>query len=131
VCDEVISIEIVGDVVERQELLNGNQTVAFEGASADGAWMLSGTLTWNRGLEAGAEEGDLTLANGPDEVFCSLTTASIQPAEDVGAAYRIAAEYDIDGGAGRFAAASGRLSLHATLEGDAVLARIEVAITGA
>jgi hypothetical protein len=113
-----ISIVVGADVVERQELLNGNVTVTFEGESADGAWTLSGSLTWNRGLEAGAEEGDLTLAGPPGDLFLSLVEASVGSAEDADAAYRLHADYEADGGTGAFSSARGSVRLEGALAAD-------------
>ena len=57
-----LELAFTGDIVERQELLNGAETATLEGATADGAWTLSAVVTWNIGLEANTGEGDITLA---------------------------------------------------------------------
>lgn len=124
--DEPISIEFSGDIVERQELLNGSVTVTFEATSEDGTWTLSGSLTWNRGLEAGSEEGDLSLAGPEGELFASLAEATVVPSEDAESAYRVTATYEADGGSGRFAEADARLALEGTLGAELVMARLSI-----
>ncbi|MDP9237214.1 MAG: hypothetical protein M3P30_07445 [Chloroflexota bacterium] len=112
-----LTIEITGDVVEWQELLNGTQILSLDGASADGQWTLSGALSWNIGLRESAGEGDLTLgrANGA-EIFATLTRADVRAVverEVEDADYTMRLEYEIDGGAGEYEGAAGT----ATTEG--------------
>ncbi|MBI2755831.1 MAG: hypothetical protein HYX52_03880 [Chloroflexi bacterium] len=105
-----LRIRCAGDVVEWQELLNGTQLVSIEGASEDGAWTLSGGFSWNIGLREGAAEGDVTLSRGDDEMFASLTSADVTDTSDAPEgdhAFRL--DYDIDGGAGAFDGATGRI----------------------
>jgi hypothetical protein len=112
-----LTIDISGEVVEWQELLNGTQVLSLEGASADGAWTLSGTLSWNIGLRESAGEGDVTLARADGaETFATLTQADVRAVgeRDVeDADYTLRLEYEIDGGAGEYEGAAGT----ATAEG--------------
>jgi hypothetical protein len=114
-----LSIAISGDVVERQELLNGTQTITIEGASEDGAWSLVGSVSWNRGLVDYAGEGDLTLARNGDEIFATLTRVEVSDAADeLAADHLLEAAYDVDGGTGAFAEASGSARCEASLGGE-------------
>jgi hypothetical protein len=123
-----VEIEIAGDVVERQELLNGTQIITLEGASADGAWTLTGGLSWNIGLADTATEGDITLTrNDGAELFATLTTAKIiEAAESAETDYDLALTYDIDGGSGALEHARGDLALTGALTGDQFRLRAHV-----
>lgn len=123
---EAIEVDIGGDVVERQELLNGMQILTLEGASADGAWTLVGGLSWNIGLRALPPEGDITLShdNG-DELFGTLAGGDVREAAAADEAdYTLALEYEVDGGEGAYSGASGRLQVAGMLFGDAFRARV-------
>jgi hypothetical protein len=111
--------EISGDVVERQELLNGTESVTIEGADASGDWALTGIFSWNRGLVDYPGEGDLTLARGEDEVFATLTHASITPATagDDTTDHTFVLAYELDGGQGMFAGAAGTAEARGTIAG--------------
>jgi hypothetical protein len=116
-----LRIDVAGEVVERQELLNGTQSVTLEGTSADGGWTATAALSWNLGLVDFAGEGDLTLVRRDGtEIFATLTAARVaEPtADDPDADHAFAASYDIDGGAGRFAEAAGSAEAAGTLAGD-------------
>jgi hypothetical protein len=122
-----LTIEIAGDVVEWQELLNGTQVLSLEGVSADGAWALSGSLSWNIGLRESSGEGDLTLSRADGaEIFATLTRADVH---DVGereiedADHTMRLEYEIDGGEGEFASATGAATADGVLSGDAFRGR--------
>jgi hypothetical protein len=109
-----LQIEFTGDVVDRQELLNGTQSVDIEAADASGEWSLSGSFSWNRGLIDFAGEGDLTLTRHDGaEIFGTLTRALLTDAAegDVDAQSAFTIDYEIDGGTGAFAGAAG--SAHA------------------
>jgi len=109
-----LELEISGDVVERQELLNGAQMVTLEGASADGAWTLSSIIGWNIGLESNAGEGDLTLARvDGNELYGTVVSARV--AERAGG-FTLALRYEIDGGAGAFDAVAGSARAEVELE---------------
>lgn len=127
---EAIEVDIAGDVVERQELLNGMQILTLEGASEDGAWTLVGGLSWNIGLRALPPEGDITLSHdGGDELFGTLASGEVREAEAADEAdYALALEYDVDGGEGAYAGASGRLRIAGVLFGDAF--RVSARFTG-
>ncbi len=113
-----MEIEISGDIVERQELLNGTRTVTLEGATADGAWVLTSVVSWNLGLVEYAGEGDLTLARGDDEVFATLVRAVVMAADDEEADIALDVEYAIDGGAGGLAEAAGRITAQISLTAE-------------
>jgi hypothetical protein len=105
-----IAIDVAGEVVERQELLNGTETVSLEGESEDGRWAMSGLVTWNIGLVSSAGEGDITLLRDDGgEIFATLVRGDIVDAADGqdDAAHTMRLEYEIDGGTGAFASAAG------------------------
>jgi hypothetical protein len=116
-----LRIEIVGEIVERQELLNGTMTIALEGADASGDWTLAGVLSWNRGLVESAGEGDLTLVRRDGaEIFSTLTGATVTDARDDGDAdHQFRAAYEVDGGSGAFEGASGDAEGAGWMTGDA------------
>ncbi len=106
----VIEIDFAGEIVERQELLNGTETVSLEGESGDGRWAMSGLVTWNIGLVSNAGEGDITLSRDDGgEIFGTLVRGDVVDAADGqdDAAHTMKLEYEIDGGAGAFASAAG------------------------
>lgn len=113
-----LEIELRGDVVEWQELLNGTQNVTLQGASGDGTWVMTAELSWNIGLAGTPGEGDITLERRDGaEIFGTLARADVEETaetEEAAAAYRLRLEYDIDAGSGGFETAHGR----ATAEGE-------------
>jgi hypothetical protein len=116
-----LHIEMTGEVVERQELLNGTQSVTLEGADAGGVWALVAGLSWNVGLVDYVGEGDLALTRADGaEIFATLAHAAVVATqdsdEDADHAFRLT--YEIDGGAGTFADASGAASAEGSLAGD-------------
>jgi hypothetical protein len=113
-----IEIQASGDVVERTELLNGTVTIAIEGASPDGAWTVSGVVSWNRGLVDYAGEGDISLSRDEDELFASLTSATIDQSAAEEGDVHLRVRYEIDGGAGRFDAASGSIAGEIRVTGE-------------
>ena len=125
-----LEIEIVGDIVERQELLNGTQIITLEGASADGAWTLTAGLSWNIGLTDTATEGDITLTRTDGaELFATLTTANItETAESGEADYDLSLTYEIDGGSGALEEVGGRLQLLGELAGDQFRASLRAGV---
>lgn len=117
-----LRIEITGEVVERQELLNGTQSITIEGADAANEWTIVGAMSWNLGLVDHAGEGDLTLTRADGaEIFATLARADVvdtqEAAEDADHTFRLL--YEIDGGAGAFADAAGSASAEGLLAGDA------------
>jgi len=117
-----LRIEITGDVVEWQELLNGTQIVTLEGASADG-WTLSGSVSWNIRDASAAGEGDITLTcdDGAD-LFGSLVEARVSEIgerEVEEADHAMHLEYEIDGGSGAFEGASGSARAGGRLSAEA------------
>ena len=114
-----LDLEIAGDVVERQELLNGTEILTLEGRSADGAWTFVGGLSWNIGRKAVPAEGDITLTAGDgDEIFGTVAGGGVKDTAVEHADHLLALLYDIDGGTGRFDAASGALHAEGSLHGD-------------
>ena len=116
-----LKVEIEGEIVERQELLNGTQSVSLQGASSDGEWTLSGILSWNLGLVDFAGEGDLNLARRDGaEIFATLTSARVTDAEDDSpdADHAFAAAYDVESGTGAFEGVRGSAEAAGALAGD-------------
>lgn len=110
-------IQANGDVVEREELLNGTQSVTIEGSSDDGEWALAGAVAWNLGLRDFPGEGDLTLVRGDgSEIFAKLTSAAVQESADDGRTLRLV--YEIDGGSGQYDGLEGRIDASGTLTDD-------------
>lgn len=108
-----------GDIVERQELLNGTKTVTIEGASDDGAWTLTAVISWNRGLVEYAGEGDVALTRDGDEILATLVRAeAIAPDADDTSDHLIKIQYEIDEGAGTYAGARGRARADVRIAGD-------------
>ena len=110
-----IEIEFEGEIVERQELLNGTETVSLEGVSDDGAWTMSGLLTWNIGLVSNTGEGDVTLARTSDgaEIFATLLRGDVIETTlsgDEAADHTFLLEYEIDGGNDALMSASGQIA---------------------
>ncbi len=127
-------IDIAADVVEWQDLLNGTQLVSTEGVSADGVWSASGTLSWNIGLRESAGEGDLTLARSDGTaIFATLTRADVREADETGADEdedrAVHLEYEIDGGEGAFAQASGTATADGALSRTELRARYILSLT--
>ena len=122
--DEEITFQ--GDVVERSELLNGTESVTLEGATADGLWTLSGSISWNLGLVDYPGEGDLVLARDDgSELYASLTTVRVSEHDGTEA---FEAEYEVDGGAGAWAGASGRITASGAISGESFSGRWHVVL---
>lgn len=125
-------LDITGDVVERQELLNGTESVTLEGMSDDAVWTLTGIVSWNVGLVAYEGEGDLTLARRDGaELFGTLARADVTETSDPDAGesdHLLRLRYEIDGGVGAFDGASGEASAEATLSGGTFRGRWTVSI---
>ncbi len=126
-----LEIDIAGDVVEWQKLLNGVQAVTLEGASVDGAWTLAGSCSWNVRAGSSAEEGDVTLVRSDGaEMFGSLAGGAVAEAAagDMDAAdYAMALEFDIDGGSGAFEGMAGTLRAAGRLTREGFECRLIVA----
>ena len=104
-----IEIDFAGEIVERQELLNGTETVSLEGESGDGRWTMSGLVAWNIGLVSNAGEGDITFTRDDGaEIFGTLVRGDVvEVSGEDEADHAMRLEYEIDGGAGAFASAAG------------------------
>ena len=104
--DAELQMDITGDVLSRQELLNGTETITLDGRSHDGAWSVAFEFSWNRGLVDVAGEGDITLSREDGgEVFGSLAAA--RAFETADGALQFELRYELDGGSGAFRDASG------------------------
>jgi hypothetical protein len=120
-------IDISGDVVEWQDLLNGTRLATFDGASPDGAWSLSGSVSWDTRSGSRATEGDITLARADgSDLFGTLAAGEVgemgeDDTPDAGHAMRL--EYDIDGGSGEFASATGTATAQGSLSREEFHAR--------
>jgi hypothetical protein len=103
-------IDVSGDALEWQTLLSGAQIVTLEGASRDGAWTFSGTCSWNPRSGADATEGDLaiTRADGA-EIFATLAGGTVVEQPSDADEYRLSLRFVVDGGAGDFEAAAGKV----------------------
>jgi len=108
-----VDIDVEGDIVERQELLNATETLVLEG-QGDG-WLVSALVTWNRGLDPRPPEGDITLTDDRgSELFAAVTSvrADESPLDDAMLTLRVM--YAVEGGTGEFASAEGEAE--ATIE---------------
>ncbi len=128
-----IEIDIAGDVVEWQTLLSGMQIATVEGATADGAWTLSGNCSWNPRSGLGASEGDLTLSrNDGAELFASLSAGTVvEELSESGdaAGYDAHLELAVDGGAGEFEGAAGSIVAAGRLSRDGFRMQLRVSVT--
>lgn len=130
-----LELEITGDVVERQELLNGTTILTLTGATADGVWTMTGLLSWNIGTQrdqSDAGEGDLTLTRDDGaELFATLSRADIA---DTGAGmdadHTLHLAYEIDGGAGEFDGAAGTAAAVGALAADTFTGTWTVTVAG-
>lgn len=114
-----LRIAFSGDIVERQELLNGTQTITVEGTSEDGAWTMVGAISWNRGLVDYPGEGDLSLASEQGEIFATLVGADVSDADgDSDADHLIKLQYEIDGGSGEHDGVGGQATAEGRLAGE-------------
>lgn len=104
-----LELDLAGDIIEQQDLLNGTRSVTLAGQSSDGAWSFEGTLSWSSGLTEYAGEGDITLTNGDgSEIFGTATAAREETAaEGESSELVLRADYEIDGGSGTFESGSG------------------------
>ena len=130
-----IEIEFVGEIVERQELLNGTETVSLEGASPDGRWTISGLVTWNIGLVSNTGEGDITLCRDDGAaLFGTLVRGDVAEISagdgDAQADHAMRLEYDMDGGGGAFEGATGSCLALGTLSGDRFAGRWVTRLAG-
>lgn len=121
-----IAFDFKGEIVERQELLNGTETITIEGASADGAWSLTVCFSRNRGLIELAAEGDITLIHegAGIELWGSLARVIEAPREQTDWVAETA--FEVDGGAAAGAGAKGRVNVHLEAVADSVLGRVEL-----
>jgi hypothetical protein len=114
-----LELACTGDVVERQELLNGTKTITIEGTSDDGAWTLTAVISWNRGLVDYPGEGDVALAHDGDEIFATLVRAEAStPEGDDASDHLIKIQYEVDGGAGTYDGAGGSARAEVRVAGD-------------
>lgn len=128
-----LAIEAAGDITDRQELLNGTQMVALDGASGDGVWSVTGSLSWNIGLDDRGVEGDMTLSKTTgDELYATVSRGSVRELAGSGvdaSEYVLRIECDIDGGAGSFEDARGLLLGEGVLSGASFTLLWNVSLT--
>jgi hypothetical protein len=118
-----IELEIHGEVVERQELLDGTQSVTVEGSSIDGRYLVSLSYSWNRGLVDLVGEGDITISRSQEaEAFGSLISAAVRPGETVD--WDCEVRFELDGGSGDWIDASGNANVVLELIGDNARGRV-------
>ncbi len=105
-----LELDLAGDIVEQQDLLNGTRSVTLAGQSGDGAWSFEGTLSWSGGLTEYAGEGDITLTRDDGSELFGAATAVRQEGATEGESAELAlcADYEMDGGSGAFESGSGR-----------------------
>ena len=130
-----LELDITGDIVERQELLNGTTVLTLEGATADGVWAMTGLLSWNIGTQRDATddgEGDLTLTRSDGaELFATLSRAIIAAADaEAGADHTMRLSYEIDGGVAEFESATGTATVTGALAADTFTGVWSVEISG-
>lgn len=114
-------VEVSGDIVGRQELLDGTQILTLEGASDDGMWSIACLLTWNIGVASNTGEGDITLSRADGaELFGTLVSGDVREApESDEADHMFRLEYQVDGGTGAFESACGTATGQGALSGGA------------
>lgn len=129
-----LELRVTGDVVERQELLNGTQILTLAGESSDGVWSLVGDVAWNVGLVDFAGEGDITISRRDGaELFGTLTAAVVSEIGDSAlddADHRLRTEYEIDGGSGEFESVGGSAIADGVLAGGAFRVTLALSISG-
>lgn len=110
---------VSGEVIEREELLDGRCQVVLDGESDgtdDGAAgvVFAVSLVWLLGREGAIplSEGYVTVADDAGELNASLDAGSVEASEETGAA-AVRARFAVD-------AAEGDLTGFAQLSGDAV-----------
>jgi hypothetical protein len=122
-------IDVTGEVVEWQTLLNGTKIATFEGASPDGAWTFSGSCSWNPRSGPEATEADLviTRADGA-EIFATLAAGSVVELPSDAGNHRLSLRFEIDGGAGDFADVSGMAETdgHLRRQGFSLEVRVDI-----
>ena len=127
-----IKIDIACDIVEWQTLLSGMQLATFTGATADGAWTLSGSCSWNPRYGAEASEGDLVLSRSDGaELFATLAAGTIVelPSDAADAAgYDARLEFIVDGGDGVFDDATGSIRVEGRLSRGSLTLHVCLAI---
>ena len=130
-----MDVDVAGDVVEWQTLLSGMQVVTLEGASADGAWTLSGGCSWNIRSGPDASEGDLTLTRADGaELFATLAVGQVAelPSDAADAAdYHVRLEFTVDGGTSEFDGAVGAVLADGRLSREGFALRVRVAVKDA
>ncbi len=130
-----MDVDVAGDVVEWQTLLSGMQVATLEGASADGAWTLSGSCSWNARAGRDASEGDLALTRADGaELFATLASGQVVelPSDAADTAdYEVRLEFTVDGGTGEFDGASGTVLADGRLSREGFAVRVRIAVEDA
>lgn len=120
-----IAFDFEGEIVERQELLNGTEMVTVQCGSIDGAWALTACISRNRGLVDHDPEGDITLRvlDGAAELWGSLVR-TVEEASDL-ADWAVEAEFEVDGGTNVSEEARGRVTIRLEALSDSVRGHLE------
>lgn len=120
-----IKFDFDGGIVERQELLNGTETITIEGSSNDGAWSLTLCFSRNRGLAETTREGDITVVDQRNglELWGSLERVVEVHREETDWAANIA--FGIDRGAMAGGGLDERINVYLEAASDSVRGHVE------
>ena len=116
------SINFSGAITDRESLLNGSRTYRIEAEDQPNAgWRLAMSFRWPVESEA-VDEGDLTLVDPVGaELYGTLsggTAAEITDQDGTAEAGQIDLQFDVTGGEGGYAAATGLIRVHGTIAGE-------------
>jgi hypothetical protein len=130
-----VEFPLEGQVIERQELLDGTVTLTFDGASPDGRWTAVGSLSWSIGPGENTNEGDITLTRDDGaELFGTLAAGDVSeaPGADVDAAdYAVRVRYEVDSGSGAFDGATGTAEAEGAVSLDSIQLQVKVSVPDA
>ncbi len=116
------SINLTGALTDRESLVNGSRTYRVEGEDNSGAgWRLVMSFRWPVQSEA-VDEGDVTVVDpAGGELYGTLsdgTAAELTDQDGEVEAARIDLQFDVTGGDGSYASASGRIHVTGTIAGQ-------------
>ncbi len=105
-----------GEVSEREDLLDGRVRLDLDGDAA--GWVVVLSLGWRRGREGVAlDEAELTLEDGPRELYGSLESGTVEADAETGAA-NIVVTLAVDGSTDDWAARPDRVSCSLAIGGE-------------